>query len=96
VQLVQQGVHDQVGFTSLQRCCQPRTHRRSEISERPEHPGGAEVIAGADKHSRLGGSWDLIADTRLVLPMPASPWSSTIEPVPAAASRAAFTRVASS
>jgi hypothetical protein len=42
------------------------------------------------------GSCDRMADTRLVLPMPASPWSSATEPVPSAASRAASNRVASS
>lgn len=42
------------------------------------------------------GSFERIADTRLVLPIPASPCSSTTEPMPSAASRAASTRVASS
>jgi len=42
------------------------------------------------------GSSERIADTRLLLPMPASPWSSTTEPVPRTASRAASTRVVSS
>ena len=55
VQLVQQGVHDQVAFTSLQRFCQPWTHGRREITERSERSGGAEGIAGADQHSHLGG-----------------------------------------
>ena len=42
------------------------------------------------------GNCDRIADTRLVLPMPASPCSSTTEPSPPAAPRAASRRVASS
>jgi hypothetical protein len=42
------------------------------------------------------GSSERSADTRLVLPMPASPCSSTTEPPPLAASRAATSRVASS
>ena len=38
------------------------------------------------------GSCDLIAETRLVLPIPASPWSKMTEPVPFAATLAASRR----
>jgi hypothetical protein len=55
LQLVQQGIHDQIPFTCLQRLGEQRTDCWRKVSERTQRSGCAQCVTTADQHPRLRG-----------------------------------------
>ena len=86
MQFIEQGIHNLVALTacSAWASCGPTIGARSRNG-----PSVLGVLSASHEPTSIrvpSGSCDRIADTKVVLPIPASPCSSTTEPVPAAAS----------